>query len=164
MTVTYSVKYFGLFIISKNLSVMPKSKNAKYKRSFDSFIRQILDVEFDDDDSLEEGVAVVSSDEGNVDECVDASDKEGSNERTLSIVPGEAYSISGGHIAPLETTQAGESLAMRPLTVFCTSEQLRALHLYEAQNTEPDMKGIIDPRTKSRKKNPIRKCANLDCL
>lgn len=138
---------------------MSRNKNTKYKKSFDSFIRQILDVGSDEDESLEEGVAVASSEEESTGDSEHASDAESSSGCTFSITPDETYTISGGRVVHC---CAEEPPAVRPQPVFCTSEQLKTLRLHDTPSAEPDTKGIIDPSTKFRKKKPTKRCANLD--
>ena len=161
-------------LIGKNFAaaVMAVEKNGKYKKSFQSMIKQIIDVDSGDytDSSLDDGeIHVVYEDEDDSllfssEENSSHSSNDNSSSDNISIAqtvcelqPGQSFTISNGKVLE-DTTDQKEPYEKKKQTLFSTSEQLNDLKIAALQSPE----GILDPGAKLGKKKPVKRCTNFD--
>lgn len=151
---------------------MKNSKNGKYKEDFDSMIRQITDADSDEyaesSESIDSDVRVVYAEDSSMsddeDSIYEVPSEEGfyaasSDEESFDLQPGQMVTISGGRLCwEPEQSPAPQK---KPIAYY-TAEQLKNLRIRDNKNNNTDTKGIINPKSKFKKKKPVRKCANFD--
>jgi len=166
---------------------MVVERNGKYRKSFQSMIRQIMGADSDArlDSSLDGDISIVYDDDGgdggdaggstSTDESesgrVGNDGSLGGKDSELSkivggLLPGRSLTISGGRVsvdaegAAAEHANMGEPPKERRQALFYTAEQLGMLQVEVLRGSGAP--AILNPGAKLKKKRPAKRCANFD--